>query len=149
MSIPVAGADKLRRQLLAFPAEIRKAVSREIADGAMAVRREAISRAPTGGPYAGQKGKRRAQLGTLRQSIKAEMDKDRLGATVGTNLFYGLFQEFGTGGWRGRGRSKKRKLAGSALKGHAARPFLFPAMEQEGPRIMANIKEAVKKAVGG
>jgi hypothetical protein len=148
MSVPVLGADKLRRQLLSFPAEIRKAVSREIADGAMAVRNEAIARAPAGGPYNGLKSKRRAQLGTLRQSIKAEMDKDRLGATVGTNLFYGLFVERGTGGWRGGGRKKKRKLAGAALKGHSERPFLFPAMEQEGPRIMANIIESVKKAVG-
>jgi HK97 gp10 family phage protein len=147
--VEVLGEAELRRKLLAMPDEVRKAVSREIADGAMAVRSEAISRAPVGGEYVGQKARRRSTLGTLRQSIRAEMDKDRLGATVGSNLFYALFQELGTRGWRGGGRSKTRKLAGAALKGHAAQPFLFPAMEQEGPSILAKIKESVRRAVEG
>lgn len=99
--------------------------------------------------------------GRLRASLKAEVDHSRLPlwAKVGTDVHYGLFQEFGTGAF---GKSGEHTPPGEPLDAWAkargfesgwhaaraigrrggvrARPFLRPALKQS----MADIKRFVR-----
>jgi HK97 gp10 family phage protein len=72
--------------------------------------------------------RRRAPVdtGRLRNSITHETTPNGLAARVGTNVEYAPFQEFGT-------------------RRNAARPFLFPAMEQERPKFLKRLESALKK----
>lgn len=73
--------------------------------------------------------KRRAPVdtGRLRNSITFEVTADGDVVRVGTNLEYAAFQEFGT-----------RKMP--------ARPFLFPAFEEERPRLRERMQRAIEAA---
>lgn len=73
--------------------------------------------------------RRRAPVdtGRLRNSITHELAPDELSARIGTNVHYAPFQEFGT-------------------RRHAARPFLFPALEAERQRFTKRVEKALKAA---
>lgn len=68
--------------------------------------------------------------GTLVQSIKFEIDPEKLVAVVGTNLQYGKFLELGT----------------QHIK---PRPWLFPALEKNRSQITRNLIDAAKAALEG
>lgn len=79
-----------------------------------------------------QNGARRrvaVKTGRLRNSITHEITEGGLNAVVGTNVEYGPYIEFGT-----------RRMR--------ARPYLFPAFEEERPRYMERLKRALSKAAG-
>ena len=65
----------------------------------------------------------KADLGLLRQSIFADVDKKQLTAEVGTTVKYGRALELG----------KKKK--GKRVAFMAPRPYLRPALEEVAPRI--------------
>jgi HK97 gp10 family phage protein len=73
--------------------------------------------------------KRRAPVdtGRLRNSIAVEIEEGGLSAVVGTNVHYAPFQEFGTSRMR-------------------ARPFLFPAWEEERERFIAALRRELGEA---
>lgn len=73
------------------------------------------------------------RTGTLRRSIAVEDGPGELEVSIGTDVEYAIFQEFGT-------------------VHMAARPFLRPALEQEGPAfgkelasILGNLMEAAAR----
>lgn len=63
--------------------------------------------------------------GALAGDIQARFDDDGLGASVGTDLAYARYVEFGT-------------------RARAARPFLFPALEAQKPMIEVSIRRAAE-----
>lgn len=69
------------------------------------------------------------RTGRLRSSIHTEIESD-LSGSVGTNVEYGPHVEWGT---------VKRP----------ARPFLYPAFDEETPLLVGRLETAIKEAVGG
>lgn len=63
----------------------------------------------------------------MARSVTVRLDADGLGGSVGTDLAYGRYLEFGT-----------RRMT--------ARPWLQPAFESAKPRIRRRLADAVKKA---
>jgi HK97 gp10 family phage protein len=72
---------------------------------------------------------RRVKGGRLRSSIHTDIASD-LSGSVGTNVFYGPYVEWGT-----------VKMA--------ARPFLHPAFDEEARALPGRLEAAMKEAVGG
>jgi HK97 gp10 family phage protein len=115
--IRIEGLDGLLAKLAAMPQAVGAAVARDVQAGARNVQAGAKQRVPV-------------DTGRLRSSIAVETSDDGLSATVGTNVFYGPWAEFGT-------------------RRQAAKPFLFPALEQEVPKFMSRLRARVRKALGG
>lgn len=69
------------------------------------------------------------RTGRLRNSVTHEITDDGLNAAIGSNVEYAPFVEFGT-----------RRMR--------ARPYLFPAFEEERPKYLARLKRALSKAAG-
>jgi HK97 gp10 family phage protein len=112
VTVHIEGMSKLRRALLTVTQEGRKTASREVMRSALKVQAGAKARCPV-------------DTGRLRGSIAVEIEEGGLGASVGTNVHYAPFVEFGTSRMR-------------------ARPYLFPAWEEErGPFI-----EALRRELG-
>lgn len=109
----VRGLTSLLTKLGAMPPGFEDATRLEVKRSALNVQSGARRRAPV-------------DTGRLRNSITHELTEGGLNATVGTNVEYAPFQEFGT-------------------RRNAARPFLFPALEQERPRFQQRLKKALQK----
>lgn len=80
-----------------------------------------------------QNGARRrvpVKTGRLRNSITHEIAEDGLNAAIGSNAQYAPYVEFGT-----------RRMR--------ARPYLFPAFEEERPQYMARLRRALQKTAEG
>jgi HK97 gp10 family phage protein len=114
VNVEIDGLAGLRAKLAALPAEVEAAVRDEVYAGALDVQGAAKRRVPV-------------DTGRLRNSIAVETEQGGLSATVGTNVEYGPFVEYGT------------------RRAHA-QPYLFPAFEQMVPRIKSRISKAVTKA---
>lgn len=114
----VEGLPELRVTLRKMTDRTRRNVEREVKRAALNVQNNAKRAAPV-------------DTGRLRNSIAHEIEGDGLEATVGTNVEYAPFVEFGTR----RGR---------------AQPYLLPALERErGPfrkAIADALMDAARKA---
>jgi HK97 gp10 family phage protein len=98
--------------------------------------------------------KKRAPVdeGRLRSSIHMRPFRGGLEIDVGTNVEYGVYQEFGTGIYavKGNGRKtpwayvdpKTKKLVWT--RGNRPHPFLFPAFEEVKPDFVPELKKALK-----
>jgi len=98
--------------------------------------------------------KKRAPVdeGRLRSSIHMRPFRGGLEIDVGTNVEYGVYQEFGTGIYavNGDGRKtpwayihpKTKKLVWT--RGNRPQPFLFPAFEAVKPDFVPELKKALK-----
>lgn len=90
----------------------------------------AVVNAVTRGGYrieAGAKSRCPVRTGTLRRSIHTVISAGGKRATVGPSVAYGAFVELGT-----------RRMP--------ARPYLRPAFEQQAPRVVDEIKTALRTA---
>ena len=94
--------------------------------------------------------------GLLRASIDHKLAPETLSATVGTNLKYAAYVEFGTGvhATKGGGRTTPWVFKGSNGKWHTttgqrAKPFMYPALVSNVDKIKADIIEAVRNEIGG
>jgi len=144
--VSISGVDNLKKTLRGFDKEIDDSLERAINIAAQTIRTQAIRLISKGArsgvkytrylPYrtgiaSAQGEPPKSDTGRLVASIDATIDADKVGATVGTNLDYGLFLEVGT--------SKMR-----------ARPWLTPAFELTRPsnikRFQNVIATASKKA---
>jgi HK97 gp10 family phage protein len=124
----VRGAGELERILRGLPVAIRDEIATEVEMTAQAVVEGARIRAPVGGPYYGKKADTRTP-GTLRRSIRYSILARRTAAVITVpGVFYAKFIEYGT------------------IK-MTARPFLFPAAEQEVPKFHERCREALRRAV--
>jgi HK97 gp10 family phage protein len=124
----VNGARELELYLRQLPDSVRAEIGVAVEDTAAAVVVGARSRAPVGGPYYGKKAETR-KPGSLRYAIRYVLHSDKISATVRVpGIFYARFIEYGT-----------RKML--------ARPFLFPAAEQERPKLRTRVADALRKAV--
>lgn len=114
--VRVLGQDRLARKLAAIEPALKAAMQREVKIAAVNIQNGARSRVPV-------------DTGRLRNSITHEILADGLNASVGSNVEYAPFVEFGT-----------RRMR--------AKPYLFPAFEEERPRYMERLKRALSKAAG-
>lgn len=94
--------------------------------------------------------------GNLRSSINVaiESDDDETSITVGTNIFYAPYVEYGTGqvGAESGGVEYPRNsdvTYSSERMGMEAQPFLRPALYDNEKRIMELVKDAVVKEMKG
>lgn len=114
MSVRIEGMPKLRATLLRVTGEAERTTRREVKRSALNIQNGARERVPV-------------DTGRLRNSIAHEIDEDGLNATIGTNVEYGVFVEFGT----------RRK---------AERPFLFPALESERAAFLSRLRRELGAA---
>lgn len=92
------------------------------------------------------------KTGTLRASIQTEFDNKEPSATVGSNVHYAPYVEFGTGQYAkeylaGRPASEQDlasefKGSGERVVNRQAKPFLFPAFYAEARELTKRIKKA-------
>lgn len=137
------GAARLRRKLRDLPVETKKNIIRAVATGLVEIQGDAQRLIQRGGRsgriYRKYKPRRehrasapgeppKTDTGRLVSSIKTDVDADRLGGAVGTNLKYGEYLEFGT-------------------KNMAARPWLHPTFRRLRRRIRRRIAKAVEAAM--
>jgi HK97 gp10 family phage protein len=128
MSAEIQGIIELKQKLRAIERELPKALKVVIRGVANDIRNEARSRVPRGGPYTPEARLRGAKPGRGRASIRVNVHREGLSATIGSKLHYMRFYEFGT----------RRQIA---------RPFLFPAAEQMSPRLQREVSRAVDAAI--
>lgn len=107
---------RLRRRLQAQHASVGKAVTESLAEVQQLARRNLEGRSFS-----------RRGTGALAKSVTARHDASGLGGSVGTDLSYGRYLEFGT-----------RRMA--------ARPWLQPAFESLKPQIRRRLIDAVRNA---
>jgi HK97 gp10 family phage protein len=90
--------------------------------------------------------------GRLRSSIHIRPFRgDELDLEVGTNVFYGVYQEYGTGKYAVGGNGRKTPWAyvnedGVLIwtAGSKPQPFLNPSFELVRPRFVPDLKKALK-----
>jgi HK97 gp10 family phage protein len=98
--------------------------------------------------------------GNLRARITYQMIKNgrEISARVGTNVWYSVYVEFGTGlfSTKGTGRStgwvyhydgKKGRVGFRFTRGQKAKPYLYPAFAESQNEITRIISDAVNKAI--
>jgi HK97 gp10 family phage protein len=138
IDIPKTEIDRLVRQLSRVHDEMRKEVTKLIAKTALAIEataKKSMSQMGQGRWYTGRgkgRGDHRASApgdppatdtGRLRASIRTDLSElTRLSATVGTEVAYGRFLEFGTANM-------------------AARPWLRPAYEKHVPDFIRGLRK--------
>jgi len=139
MTVKVEGVDKLMKQLMKYNDSVAKETVNTINRGMLEVANEAKRRAPV-------------DFGRLRSSISLTKAtaSDPTGVTY-VNVNYGPFVEFGTKskveipqGLEEYASQFKTSTDG-ATGGVPARPFLFPAFEQERPKIIQNLENLLTK----
>jgi len=93
--------------------------------------------------------------GLLLASIDHKLDADKLEGTVGSNLEYAPYVEFGTGIYatEGGGRNDAWSFEDSRGEWHTtvgqeAQPFLYPALQSNIEKIKQDIIDAVKAEIG-
>lgn len=118
--------------------EVRKAMAISIVATMSRVKRNLVSGARSGKFYTGgRSGPHRASapgepphsdFGDLVRGIRHEIDRDGLSGAVVSHVNYSKFLEFGT-------------------KFMSARPYMFPASEEEKPKSRARIKRALHSGI--
>lgn len=113
VTIPQREIQQALRQIRFWQLAKRTAVRAEIARTALHVETEAKRLAPV-------------DTGRLRASVVSEFRRDGLGATVGTNVQYAAFVEFGT-------------------RNQVPQPFLGPAYNKYVPQLPGRLRTILKK----
>lgn len=143
MGARIRGMASLRRKLGALaPAEL-KTVRREVRRALVNVEAGAKTRAPV-------------DQGRLQNSIAHEVARDGLSGRAGTNVEYAPDVEFGTAPHVILPKNKKAlafgpKGAKTVVKrvnhpGTRAQPYLFPAFEEERPKFLRRLADALDDA---
>jgi len=139
MTVKVEGVDKLMKQLMKYNDSVAKETVDTINRGMLEVANEAKRRAPV-------------DFGRLRSSISLTKAtaSDPTGVTF-VGVDYAPFVEFGT---KSRTEvpqgleeyaSQFRTSADGATGGVPAQPYLFPAFEQERPKMIQNLENLLTK----
>jgi phage gpG-like protein len=147
----IKGLPKLEAQLGGMPAAIRTNVGKELFRGAVAIQAGAKRRLTAN---------KSVDTGRLRNSIAVDSTPDLLHHRIGTNVKYAKRIEFGFRGTvqipehnvrahtrRGKPVKAHTRSAHTQQVNQAAKPYLFPAFEEERPKIIANVRRATKESV--
>lgn len=133
LKIEVQGAKALVKGLKKLSVQARAIVEEEIEIGVQDIRTDAVLNAPV-------------DTGRLRSSIQAE--SQGLQGEVSTNVPYAGPMEFGTGGevdvkpgWEEIAEQYRGK--GERTVNIRPRPFMYPAMEKNTPKIIKNINKRI------
>lgn len=129
IKVKISGTKELQDSLKSMPTRVMGAVWDDVQEAGLNVESGAKKRCPVrkvpvrinGQLYSG---------GRLRSSIHASFHPKERRTSVGTNVYYGPYVEYGT---------VKMK----------AQPFLHPALEAEQGPLMKRIEETIQKALGG
>lgn len=118
MSINITGLRELQRNLERHREQVIREVEQSLVESALIVERDAKIKAPF-------------DFGRLRNSISHETDfgSSSPRVTVGTNIEYAKYQEFGT----------------SRIPAH---PYLFPALRENESRIRRKIIDGIRRGMG-
>lgn len=139
MALRILSLDQLKAQLQNIPNEAKRKIKQAIQTSALLVERDAKINAPV-------------DTVTLRNSITHTLANEEnglvLSAKVGAQVFYGDFQEFGTG-QRGAasGVITPSDYEYGSSRGIPAQPFLAPALLSNRARIQRLIGNAIADAI--
>lgn len=133
LKIEVQGAKALIKGLKKLSTDARSIVEEEIEIGVQDIRTDAVANAPV-------------DTGLLRASITAQ--SQGLEGEVATNVPYAGFMEFGTGGevniqpgWEDIAEQYRGR--GIRTVNIRPRPFMYPALEKNAPRIIKTINKRI------
>ncbi len=126
----------VKKALATLEKRVPLAAKQEVATSALNIRFGAMQRCPV-------------DTGRLRASISIEYVRDGLGAEIGTEMQYAPYVEFGTKPHEIKPKTKRalfwpgaaHPVASVQHPGTKAQPFLFPAWEEERPKLLTRIKE--------
>ncbi len=128
MDIQVKGLDNLIRKLAFLGGNADAAIDRGLAIGAQRVKSAAKVICPV-------------DTGRLKNSIECHQTGEHT-YSVGTNVEYAVYVEFGTG------RSGDPKVDHTtSIKGMSPRPYLYPALEQNKDAVGKDVKAQVITAI--
>lgn len=156
VDIDVHGLDDVRAFLAGLPAEAQVLLKNAVNKAALQVQTKARRNCPV-------------DTGRLRSSIAMRIFEDGLAATVGSDLKYALWIEYGTGPAAGRPRyfpppgallewMKRHGIDPGAEyaiarkiyeNGTKPRPFLIPAYEEVRPSFLDDARKALKTLGNG
>lgn len=139
VSIKQSEIQRLARELSKKSEQYEKAVTKEVHKSALNIESRAKQNIST----------QAVDTGRLRSSIVSELDSGKPSANVHSNVAYAPYVEFGTGRFAASylaDKSKELKQYAMTFfrngKGRSmTRPFLFPAMDSEGPQLIKRLKE--------
>ena len=139
VSVKQSEINRLVRELQGRGKDFEKAVTQEVHKSALNIESGAKQNITTQG----------GDTGRLRSSIVSELDLSKPSANVHTNVFYAPYVEFGTGRFAASYlASKTDEIKRYAMtffkngKGRSiTRPFLFPAMDAEGPKLIKRLRD--------
>ena len=127
MKVDIVGVEEALARISKFDVETRVAVRKQVRRSANRLRKNMQGRVPV-------------RSGNLKKSIRAKYDSDQLGADVGPTRPGGSHAhlvEFG-----------HRLVINGQSKGHVpAKPFITPAAEEERPKYVDEMKQAIRGAV--
>lgn len=140
IDIDISQLNKAIKKIKAWETEKIQAVKDTVNESALNVQKGAKRRCPV-------------DTGRLRSSITIQPYNGGFTMQVGTNVKYAPSVEFGTGPRVIRAKRKKALYWPGAshpvkkvtLPPQPAKPFLFPAWEEEKPRFVSALKEVLNK----
>lgn len=143
VSVSKRDIDAWSRRAMRYSQKVKVEVAKDLAEGALNIRNEAVSAAPV-------------NVGRLRTSIYAQKERaSGLLWSVGTKVKYAPYMEFGTGQKvslkhlirAGFPTSFAAQFKGKGVKqvNIQPRPFLFPAYNREVPLLKKRIKRTLVK----
>lgn len=150
-TINVAGQRQVIAEIDKLSRDVAKGVKAAVNTSAYAIDRNAKRRLQPWNPPRGG-----VDTGRLRASIRPFFFQGGLAAEVGTNVKYAPFVEFGTRPhwppkgalqrWAERHGMESDFLIRRAIAKHGtlAHPFLFPSFEDERPRFLKALSDAIK-----
>lgn len=138
LTFGVQGVDKVIAEMKKLSLEKRAQIRAAVNETAVNIQRNAKRACPV-------------DTGRLRSSIRMEFYSNGLAAEVFTNVKYAPYVEFGTG-MRGAASKKPPGMPSVdytlSWPGMPARPFLFPAAEQERRKFEERIKKILGSSIG-
>lgn len=140
VSVYVVGQENLRKKIQYMTHSAGQRVKAAVNDGALAIQKDAKMNCPV-------------DTGRLRSSIQIQFLLSGLAATVGSNVVYAPFVEYGTGPF-GKYTNTSPLPSGYAYGprkgnwlGQKAKPYLFPAFEKHRKAIQDAVADAIKRGV--
>jgi HK97 gp10 family phage protein len=139
INVDVDGVEKTLEKLFAYRTETVDRIKEVTRNTAFKIERKAKQRVAV-------------DTGHLRRSIHSNSLSGGFAFEVGTNVFYGVYVEYGTGIYAAKGNGRKtpwayidpktKKLVWT--RGSRPQPFLIPSFDEVKPDFVSDLKKAVK-----
>lgn len=166
IAVEVSGAKEMQDLLHGMPPKLMGAVWADVEEGGLNVERGAKQRCPVSKATIVVNGQRYSG-GRLRSSIHVIREREKRRISVGTNVLYGPYVEYGTGVYGPKGspitiepRTKRylswigpdggrRYAKRVTVQGMRAQPFLNPALEAERGPLLERVEATIATVLGG